>query len=89
MKKEKERMKQGDGGGVIVTLNLIDWLSRVRGNLDALQAMDQSDPDRVSIMRETEALFDAAKRAGLHEWVDEFRESLNIEKTTQKERERN
>ena len=66
---------QGDGD-VIVTLNLVDWLSRVRSNLDALEAMDQSDPGRVSIMRETEALFDAAERAGLRKYVDQFRNQL-------------
>jgi hypothetical protein len=64
--------QQGDSG-VIVTLNLVDWLSRVSANLDALEEMDHNDPGRISRMRETTALFDAAERAGLHEWVDQFR----------------
>lgn len=66
-------MNHQSDGGVIVNLKLVDWLSRVRGNLDALEAMDQNDPGRVPLIRETEALFDAAERAGLRKYVDQFR----------------
>jgi molybdenum cofactor biosynthesis enzyme MoaA len=50
-----------------ISLSLDAWLTRVRNNLNQLEAMDQKDERRESLMRETTALFDAAKEAGIDE----------------------